>query len=119
MKKSILKLFVSVTALISIFSMQTLCQSNQQYSLAKSKRDMVLWYKQPGVKWTEGLRIGNGYMGGMVFGRTRTKELRSMNLLSGQVAHMTITILKAPSMLPTISELIFAGKYKEAEKDGK
>jgi hypothetical protein len=31
-------------------------------------RDMVLWYRQPGVPWLDALPIGNGIMGAMVFG---------------------------------------------------
>ncbi len=40
-------------------------------SAPESSREMVLWYDQPaGDVWLDGLFIGNGYMGGNVFGRT-------------------------------------------------
>src|SRR5579864_5370289 len=39
-----------------------------QYASEAQKRDMVLWYRQPGEKWLEAMPIGNGYMGAMVFG---------------------------------------------------
>ena len=34
----------------------------------KSRGEMVLWYRQPGQRWLEGLPLGNGIMGAMVFG---------------------------------------------------
>ena len=38
-------------------------------SVPESSREMVLWYDQPaGEVWLDGLLIGNGYMGGNVFG---------------------------------------------------
>ena len=36
----------------------------------QNSEDMVLWYDKPaGNVWLDGLFIGNGYMGGNVFGR--------------------------------------------------
>ena len=31
-------------------------------------QDLKLWYRQPAVKWTEALPIGNGRIGAMLFG---------------------------------------------------
>ena len=45
-------------------------------STPKSSREMVLWYNQPGGDaWLDGLFIGNGYMGGNVFGRTENERI--------------------------------------------
>ena len=34
----------------------------------KPRNERVLWYRRPGQKWLEGLPLGNGIMGAMVFG---------------------------------------------------
>ena len=69
MKKTLFRLLVCMTVLMILLSVKTLCGTDGQSSLVNSKRDMVLWYKQPGVKWLDGMPIGNGFMGAMVFGR--------------------------------------------------
>ncbi|MDL2281853.1 glycoside hydrolase family 95 protein [Parabacteroides sp. OttesenSCG-928-G06] len=90
---------------------------------------MKLWYKTPAdasVKdnpriwknnesWVKALPLGNGYMGAMVYGDVSTErvQLNNKNLWSGS-PHQADN----PSALearPKIRELLFAGKYKEAE----
>lgn len=39
---------------------------------------MRLWYEQPAKSWTEALPIGNGRLGGMIYGKTE-KEIISLN----------------------------------------
>ncbi len=46
----------------------TLLLPDEQNSFVQSKRDMVPWYKQPGVRWLEGMPRGKGMIGAMVFG---------------------------------------------------
>ncbi|MDO7907886.1 glycoside hydrolase family 95 protein [Paenibacillus sp. JX-17] len=77
--------------------------------------DWKLWYRQPAAVWEEALPLGNGRLGAMVFGRPDT-ELIQMNedtLWSGfprdTVNYDSLRYLKAAR------ELIFEGKYKEAE----
>ena len=38
----------------------------------------LLWYKEPAANWDEALPVGNGRIGGMIFGRT-DDELIQMN----------------------------------------
>ena len=65
MKKTFLFLCLILTALVS-------CSR----STPQSSREMVLWYDEPaGDVWLDGLFIGNGYMGGNVFGRTDTERI--------------------------------------------
>ena len=75
MKKTIIRLFECTIILLILLSVKTLCGTDGQSSLVNSKRDMVLWYKQPGVKWLDGMPIGNGYMGAMVFGRIQKERI--------------------------------------------
>jgi hypothetical protein len=68
MKKKLFKLFVWLTAIPFLLAAQSSYKPDRQVSRENSKRDMVLWYKQPGEKWLEGLPLGNGMIGAMVFG---------------------------------------------------
>jgi alpha-L-fucosidase 2 len=76
---------------------------------------MVLWYKQPGLQWLEGLPIGNGYMGAMVFGRVNNERiaLNESTFWSGRPNDYTNP--EAYKYFDAIRDLVFAGKYKEAE----
>ena len=116
MKKILLQLIVGITVLLTVLSVQTSGQSNEQSSLVNSKRDMVLWYKQPGIKWLEGLPIGNGYMGAMVFGRIQNERiaLNESTFWSGRPNDYTNP--DGYKYFPSIRDLVFAGKYKDAEK---
>jgi alpha-L-fucosidase 2 len=116
MKKNLIKLFVVTTTLIILFVNPTICKPDEQNSSVKSKRDMVLWYKQSGVKWLEGMPIGNGYMGAMVFGRVQNERiaLNEGTFWSGRPHDYTNP--DGYKYFPKIRDLVFAGKYKEAEK---
>jgi alpha-L-fucosidase 2 len=115
-KKILFRPLVCITVLLSFFAVQAYSKSNGQNSLVKSKRDMVLWYKQPGVKWLEGMPIGNGFMGAMVFGRVRNERiaLNESTFWSGRPHDYTNP--DGYKYFPKIRDLVFAGKYKEAEK---
>ena len=77
---------------------------------------MVLWYQQPGEKWLEGMPIGNGYMGAMVFGRVHHERiaLNEGTFWSGRPHDYTNP--EGYKYYPEIRDQVFAGKYKEAEK---
>jgi alpha-L-fucosidase 2 len=115
MRKKLYRLLLSVTALLFFIAVQS-CKLEGQRVLVNSKRDMVLWYKQPGVQWLEGLPIGNGYMGAMVFGRVVHERiaLNESTFWSGRPHDYTNP--DAYKYFPQIRDLVFAGKYKEAEK---
>ncbi len=36
----------------------------------------VLWYQQPASEWVEALPVGNGRLGGMVFGRIEDERIQ-------------------------------------------
>ncbi|WP_316244811.1 glycoside hydrolase family 95 protein [Paenibacillus rubinfantis] len=75
-----------------------------------------LWYDRPASRWEEALPIGNGRMGGMVYGGIH-RELIALNedtLWSGFPRDPQN--YDALRHLGPARELIFAGKYKEAEQ---
>ena len=86
-------------------------------SAPESSREMVLWYDKPaGDVWLDGLFIGNGYMGGNVFGRTEHERiaLNESTFWSGRPHDYNDP--DAHDYYDQIKELMYAKKYKEAEK---
>ncbi len=81
-----------------------------------SKGDMVLWYSHPGKEWLDGMPIGNGYMGAMVFGRTGEERiaLNESSFWSGRPHDYNDP--NAYIYFPKIRDLVFAQKFQEAEK---
>ncbi|WP_051475752.1 glycoside hydrolase family 95 protein [Bacillus sp. J37] len=82
----------------------------------KNTNPMRLWYKQPAQKWEEALPIGNGRLGGMVFGGIQQEriQLNEDTLWSGAPGDKINE--KAHQHLETVRNLIFREKYAEAEK---
>ena len=75
-----------------------------------------LWYDRPAMTWTQALPIGNGVMGGMVFGTPAVEhiQLNEETIWAGQPNNVVNPNAKAA--LPEVRRLIFEGKYKEAQK---
>ncbi|MEJ8306018.1 glycoside hydrolase family 95 protein [Saccharibacillus sacchari] len=82
----------------------------------KSNQTYKLWYKQPAQRWEEALPAGNGRLGAMVFGGERRErlQLNEDTLWSGFPRDKVN--YDAQRYLKQVRELIFAGKYDEAEK---
>ncbi len=83
---------------------------------ASLQRDMVLWYRQPGKEWLEGLPVGNGYMGAMVFGGIQQERiaLNESTFWSGRPQDYNDP--NAINYFAEIRDLVFAGKHSEARK---
>lgn len=82
----------------------------------RTDRHLKLWYKEPASRWEEALPIGNGRIGGMVYGGDR-KEVVALNedtLWSGYPRDTQN--YDALRYLERVREMIFSGKYKEAEQ---
>lgn len=78
--------------------------------------EMSLWYDEPAEKWLEALPIGNGRMGGMVFGGPNKEriQLNEESLWSGQP--LDCNPKGALDHLPEIRRLLFEGKNAEAHQ---
>ena len=74
-----------------------------------------LWYNQPAQTWTQALPIGNGVMGGMVFGTPAVEhiQINEETIWAGQPNNVVNP--NAKQALPEVRRLIFEGKYKEAQ----
>lgn len=96
-------MFIMLSAIISL-------HASAQHSGLK------LWYTQPsGTIWENALPIGNGRLGGMIYGNV-TKETIQLNehtLWSGSPNRNDNQM--ALDSLGVLRQLIFDGKYKEAE----
>ena len=80
-----------------------------------SDPSLALWYKQPAQKWVEALPIGNGRLGGMIFGGLTNEHLQfNENTLWTGHPH-EYQHEGAANFLPQIRQLLWNGKQKEAE----
>lgn len=77
-----------------------------------------LWYRQPAGfwEWEEALPVGNGRLGGMVFGRTDYEriQLNEESIWYGKPLDRNNP--DALGNLEKIRELIFGGEIEQAEK---
>jgi alpha-L-fucosidase 2 len=78
----------------------------------------ILWYGSPAGKWDEALPLGNGRLGGMVFGGIAREriQLNEESLWAGCPAEAWPDDF--PKHLAEVRRLVFAGKNAEAEAYG-
>ncbi len=106
-----LTFFVLVSLSISMFPFSASAQESIE------SKEMVVWYDEPAEDvWLDGLFIGNGYMGGNVFGRVENERiaLNESTFWSGRPHDYND--YNAGNYFEKIKELVFADKFKEAEK---
>ena len=84
--------------------------SNEQ-----SQSDLKLWYSKPATKFEEALPLGNGRMGAMVYGNPANEliQLNENTIWAGSPNRNDNP--DALNALPLIRQLIFEGKYIEAQ----
>ena len=77
---------------------------------------MKLWYDHPAKEWTQTLPIGNGSLGGMIFGGIKKEKigLNEESLWSGYYKDKNNP--NAYAGLMEARKLVFSGKYREAEE---
>ena len=74
-----------------------------------------LWYDRPAQTWTQALPIGNGTLGGMVFGRPAVERIQLNEETIWAGGPNNVCNPDAKEYLPQVRQLIFEGRYKEAE----
>ncbi|OCX52261.1 alpha-L-fucosidase [Mucilaginibacter sp. PPCGB 2223] len=77
---------------------------------------LKLWYKQPARLWTQALPVGNGRLGGMIFGKTADEliQLNESTLWSGGPVSKSVNP-DAAKYLAEVRNAVFAGDYQKAE----
>ena len=80
-----------------------------------SAQEYKLWYDCPAQVWTEALPLGNGRLGAMVFGNPAMEQLQlnEETLWAGRPNNNANP--DALEYIPKVRELVFAGKYLEAQ----
>jgi len=75
----------------------------------------LLWHSKPAGSWAEAHPIGNGRLGAMVFGNIKLERLQLNEdrfWSGGPYQHLNPA---ARDAIPKVREMIFAGRYAEAE----
>ncbi|MBE3085638.1 MAG: glycoside hydrolase family 95 protein, partial [Bacteroidetes bacterium] len=95
---------------ICLLSFNSLISSGQN-----SPSGMKIWFNQSAATWNDALPVGNGRLGAMVFGGVENErlELNEESVWTG-TARWDAN-LDALKNLPKVRQLLFEGKYKEAE----
>ncbi|RCR69952.1 glycoside hydrolase family 95 protein [Larkinella punicea] len=93
-----------------------ICFSRTTQAQQSSPQPLTLWYKQPASQWVEALPIGNGRLGGMVFGGVETDHIQfnEETLWTGEPREYQRE--GASQYLTRIRQLLADGKQAEAEK---
>lgn len=83
----------------------------------KDETPMKIWFNQPTTKWNEGLAIGNGSLGGMIYG-TPSNEIFCLNEETIWTGEKIYDRDKKGGhrALKQVRQLLFDGEYVEAEK---
>lgn len=93
-----------------------LCLLSVHFAGAQDSVDLKLLYDEPAGRWEEALPIGNGRIGAMIYGRP-AHEIIQLNeetvWAGGPNSNVNPAVKK---YIPRVRELIFAGKYDEAQK---
>ncbi|PKQ64124.1 alpha-L-fucosidase [Labilibaculum manganireducens] len=92
------------------------CTSNSINNENFTESKLKLWYIKPAKIWEEALPIGNGRLGAMVYGGTveETIQFNEETVWAGEPGNNILPAVK--DYLPEIRQLIFEGKYKEAQQ---
>lgn len=79
------------------------------------QRSYKLWYDKPASAWTEALPLGNGRLGAMVFGNPSVErlQLNEETIWAGKPNDNANP--EAKEYIPKIRQLVFDGKYREAQ----
>lgn len=109
-KSKLIKTFTCLTVLIFAFI------GCIQIEEVKEIIPLKIWFNQPTVKWNEGLPIGNGNLGAMIYG-TPDKEIICLNEETIWTGGKDYNRDKkdAGKYIDTIQKMLFAEKYMEAE----
>ena len=78
----------------------------------------TLHYNRPAQYFEEALPIGNGTMGGMVYGGTEKERisLNDITLWTGEPCNMNVYSPDAHKTIPAIREALKQGNYREADR---
>lgn len=76
----------------------------------------TMWYKQPAKEWNEALPVGNGRLGGMIFGQTNQERIQLNEDTVWYGGPRKRENPDAKPNLPKIRQLLKEGRISEAEQ---
>jgi alpha-L-fucosidase 2 len=81
----------------------------------QSDRSHIIWYSKPAEVWNEALPVGNGRLGGMVFGGVQSEriQLNEDTVWAGEMRDRNNP--EGARSIPEVRRLLLSGKVKEAE----
>ncbi|MCV2484457.1 glycoside hydrolase family 95 protein [Flavobacterium sp. SH_e] len=82
---------------------------------ATAQNDLKLWYDKPASIWNEALPLGNGRLGAMVFGDPAVERLQLNEETIWAGSPNSNAHSKSIKALPIVRQLIFDGKFDEAQ----
>ena len=88
---------------------------SSSFSKAQQGGKLTMWYSKPAAVWNEALPVGNGRLAAMIYGDPATEKIQLNEgtfWSGGPSRNDNPDALKA---LPVVRQLIFEGKYSEAE----
>jgi alpha-L-fucosidase 2 len=83
---------------------------------AAGDNPMVLWYDKPAADWNGALPVGNGRLGAMIFGNPAVERIQLNEATVWAGSPNNNANPNAKEALPNVRQLIFEGKYAEAQK---
>ena len=83
---------------------------------APPEQAFTLWYRRPAEQWTEALPVGNGRLGAMVFGGVASERLQINEDTLWAGGPYDPVNPGARAALPQVRQLVFQGRYKEADQ---
>ncbi|MEN9981549.1 MAG: hypothetical protein RL542_1336 [Bacteroidota bacterium] len=106
-----MKLKNKLTSIVSLFLYFGILQST-----AQTQGELKLWYNKPAVIWNEALPLGNGRLGAMVFGDPAVERLQLNEETIWAGSPNSNAHSKSIKALPIVRQLIFDGKFDEAQE---
>ena len=83
--------------------------------ITSQTNEYKLWYDQPAQVWTEALPLGNGRLGAMVYGNPAIEQIQLNEETIWAGSPNSNANPEALLYIPKVRELVFAGKYLEAQ----
>lgn len=83
---------------------------------AQTTGGLKLWYDKPATIWNESLPLGNGRLGAMVFGDPAVERLQLNEETIWAGSPNTNAHTKSLNALPLVRQLVFDGRYDEAQE---
>ncbi len=106
-----MKLKNKLTSIVSLFLYFGILQST-----AQTQGELKLWYNKPAAIWNEALPLGNGRLGAMVFGDPAVERLQLNEETIWAGSPNSNAHSKSIKAFPIVRQLIFDGKFDEAQE---